>query len=106
VLNRLPVEELEAWFFGDAQALRAAYPRVPATLAKQRRYRNPDAIRGGTREALERILRRAGYYPGGMLHMEVARTIAEHMDPSRNASRSFQLFREALTEIARGDRGS
>ncbi|PKO20249.1 MAG: hypothetical protein CVU38_21140, partial [Chloroflexi bacterium HGW-Chloroflexi-1] len=27
VLNRLAVQELEAWFFGDAAALCAAYPR-------------------------------------------------------------------------------
>lgn len=48
VLNRLAVEELEAWFFGDVAALCSAYPRLPATLGS---YRDPDAIRGGTWEA-------------------------------------------------------
>ena len=28
VLNRLAIEELEAWFFGDVDALHAVYPRV------------------------------------------------------------------------------
>ena len=28
VVNRLAIEELEAWFFGDIAALRGAYPRV------------------------------------------------------------------------------
>ena len=28
VLNRIVVEELEAWFFGDVQAIRQAYPKV------------------------------------------------------------------------------
>ena len=28
VLNRLAVEEFEAWFFGDVDALRNAYPRL------------------------------------------------------------------------------
>ena len=27
VVNRLAIEELEAWFFGDIEALRAAYPK-------------------------------------------------------------------------------
>ena len=56
VVNRLAIEELEAWFFGDVKALRAAYPRVPESLQDQARYRDPDAIQGGTYEALERLL--------------------------------------------------
>ena len=60
VVNRLAVEELEAWFFGDVEAMHAAYPRLPSTLGHQSRYRRPDAIAGGTWEALERVLRRAG----------------------------------------------
>ena len=28
VLNRIVIEELEAWFFGDVQAIRQAYPKV------------------------------------------------------------------------------
>lgn len=48
VLNRLAIEELEAWFFGDVAALHSAYPRVPSTLGRRSRYRDPDAIRGGT----------------------------------------------------------
>ena len=56
VVNRLAIEELEAWFFGDVKALRAAYPRVPESLQDQARYRDPDAIQGGTYEVLERLL--------------------------------------------------
>ncbi len=65
VLNRIVVEELEAWFFGDVQAICQAYPKVSANLATQQPYRDPDAIKGGTWEALERVLRRAGYHQGG-----------------------------------------
>jgi integrase len=65
VLNRLVVEELEAWFLGDCDAIRAAYPRVPDSIEHRAAYRRPDEIRGGTWEALERILRAAGYYKGG-----------------------------------------
>jgi len=86
VVNRIAVEELEAWFFGDVPALRAAYPGVPASLEAQRPYRDPDAVPGGTWEALHRVLRRAGYYPGALNKIETARNIAEHMDPARNRS--------------------
>jgi hypothetical protein len=60
----LAIEELEAWFFGDMDAVRALYPRVPETLEQRAGFRDPDAIRGGTWEALERILQRAGYFAG------------------------------------------
>jgi hypothetical protein len=84
VLNRLAVEELEAWFFGDVAALNAAYPRVSVDLGARARYRDPDAIRGGTWEALERELQRGGYFGGGLPKIEVARAISAQMDPVRN----------------------
>jgi hypothetical protein len=95
-LCRIAIEELEAWFFGDIPALRSAYPRVPASLGSQAKFRDPDAITGGTWEALERVLRRAGYYPTGMPKVEVARSVAAYMEPSRNRSRSFQVLVEGL----------
>jgi hypothetical protein len=58
VLNRIVIEELEAWYFGDWQAVRKAYPRVPPRIASRA------------------------------------------MDPARNTSRSFQVFRDALLEVA------
>lgn len=99
VVNRILVEELEAWFFGDVQAIAAAYPGVPATLAEKRGFRDPDAISGGTWEALERVLKSAGYYSTGIPKIEVARKIAERMQPESNRSHSFQVFRAALLEI-------
>ena len=100
VLTRIAIEELEAWFFGDLAALRAAYPRVPATLDRNQRYRDPDAIAGGTWEALERVLQRARYFDGGMPKIEVAKEVSKHMDPAVNRSHSFQVFRQGLLELA------
>lgn len=102
VLNRIAVEELEAWFFGDVEAIVSAYPGVPSTLGRRANYRDPDRIRvhGGTWEALEDVLRRARYHPGGMPKTEAARLISSHMDPDRNRSRSFRVFRDALRELA------
>ncbi|MCA3006018.1 MAG: DUF4276 family protein [bacterium] len=96
VINRIAVEELEAWFFGDVGALVAAYPGVPETLDRRAKYRNPDAIAGGTWEALERVLQEAGHHGGGLAKVRAARDIAAHMDPGRNRSRSFQVFRDAI----------
>lgn len=100
VLNRIAVEELEAWFFGDPDALRAAYPKLSPTLERQRPFRQPDAIRGGTSEALERVLKRMGYHAEGLPKIEVSRRIAGHMDPQRNRSPSFGVFRDGLLEIS------
>ncbi len=98
VLNRVVVEELEAWFFGDVEALRAAYPRVPRTLARRAGFRDPDAVAGGTWEALDRVLRNAGYSEG-LVKTATARVVAQHMDPQRNISKSFQVFRDGLRRL-------
>jgi len=99
VVNRIVVEELEAWYFGDWKAVQAAYPTVPTAIPGKAHYRDPDAIQGGTWEALERILQRKGHFSGGLRKIEVARTVVPHMDPNRNRSRSFQVFHEALREM-------
>lgn len=96
VLNRLAVEELEAWFFGDIEALRAIYPRIPPTLGQKARYRDPDRIRGGTWEALERELKKAGYYSAGMPKIEVSRNISRYMNTTRNRSHSFKVFIDGI----------
>ncbi|MCY2952333.1 MAG: DUF4276 family protein [Planctomycetota bacterium] len=99
VLNRIVVEELEAWFFGDISALTTAYPRIPLTLASRRGFRNPDTIPGGTSEALERLLKKAGYYFTGMPKIEVARRVSAHMRPDQNQSHCFSVFRDALRQM-------
>ena len=101
VLFRIAIEELEAWYFGDWQAVRAAYPRVSTAVPRQAAYRRPDAISGGTWEAFERILTGAGYFEGGLRKIEAARAVAGHMVPSRNRSESFCALRDALAALAR-----
>ena len=98
VANRVVIEELEAWYFGDWDAVRAAYPRVMASVVQQARYRDPDAIPGGTWEAFERILQRHGYFKTGLRKIEVAQAVAAHLDPGRNKSRSFATFRDVIAE--------
>ena len=100
VVNRLAIEELEAWYFGDWMAVQAAYPRVSATIPSQAKYRDPDKITGGTWEAFERVLQKAGYYSGGLRKIEAARAVAASMQPLRNSSPSFCTLRDALIETA------
>ncbi len=98
LVNRVVIEELEAWYFGDWEAVRSAYPRVSPTVPNQSRYRNPDSVQGGTWEAFERILKGRGYFRTGLRKMEAARTVAAYIDPARNRSHSFTKFRDALVE--------
>jgi hypothetical protein len=100
VVNRIAVEELEAWYFGDWEAVRVAYPKVPQTIPNQAKYRASDAIAGGTWEAFERVLQAQGYMAGGLAKIAAARAVAEHMVPSRNQSPSFRSLRDALAEMA------
>jgi Domain of unknown function (DUF4276) len=98
ILNRIMIEELEAWFFGDAQAILKAYPGIP-NFSQKAKYREPDAIQGGTWEALERELQKAGHFRGGLDKVEAARKIAKFMDPKINRSASFQVFYQGLLNL-------
>jgi hypothetical protein len=99
VLNRIAIEELEAWYFGDVAAIHEAYPRFPLTISNKAAYRDPDAISGGTWEALERELQKVGYYSNGLAKIAVAKDISAHMQPERNRSKSFQVFRQGLLDM-------
>jgi hypothetical protein len=98
VVNRLAIEELEAWYFGEWTAVRNAYPRASANIPRQAAYRTPDAIAGGTWEAFERVLRNAGYFSGGLRKVEAATAIGKHFQSDRAQSPSFISFRNALLE--------
>lgn len=98
VVNRLAIEELEAWYFGDWEAVRNVYPRVSPNVPNQARYRDPDAIQGGTWEAFERIMKGSGYFKEGLRKVEAARAISEWIDPARNRSSSFKKFCDVIIE--------
>lgn len=103
VLFRLAIEELEAWYFGDQQAILAAYPR-----AKQQIFRGyaQDSI-CGTWEFLAEALypggmkavRKSGWPLPGQLKHEWARAIGPHMDIERNQSPSFGKLRDGLRRL-------
>lgn len=98
LVNRIAIEELEAWYFGDWPAVLQSYPRVSPTIPTKAAYRDPDAIAGGTWEAFERVLQKAGYFDTGLRKIEVARAVAAAMDPVRCMSPSFIAFRDAISD--------
>ncbi len=98
LINRIAVEELEAWYFGDWRAVCMAYPNVPAGIVRKQRFRNPDAIRGGTWEAFEDVLKRHGYFKTGLRKMEAARALGALVARERSTSRSFALFWDGILE--------
>ena len=99
IVTRIAIEELEAWYFGDWSAVHAAYPRVSANLPARLARHGSDAIRGGTWEAFERVLQRHGYFRQGLAKVQAAADIGQHVDPARNRSPSFAVFRDALGEV-------
>lgn len=102
VLNRIAIEEIEAWFFGDANAMRIAYPKLSGSFETKALYRNPDNIKD-TWEAMERLLQRGGYFKTGLRKSEAASEISQHMQPLHNRSRSFQVFWEGITSCLQNE---
>lgn len=94
------IEEGEAWFLGDSDAVRSAYPR--ANVAVLNKY-IPDSI-CGTWETLADavhtggsvILAAKGWQEVGRMKSVWADAITPFMDVSRNRSPSFKRFREQL----------
>lgn len=98
LVNRIAIEELEAWYFGDWPAVKAVFPRVSANVPNQQKYRDPDGIAGGTWEAFERVLQQHGYFKQGLRKIEAARVLGGLIDVQRSRSPSFFHFRQAILE--------
>ena len=93
VVNRIAIEELEAWFMGDTAALQRAFTSLRGARFPNS-FNNPD--NGGTWERLNRFLRKNGIYRNSFPKIDAARKIARQMDPARNRSRSFQVFQQGV----------
>ena len=79
LVNRIAIE-LEAWYFGDWDAVRSAFPRASANMPRRASFRNPEAIAGGTWEAFERVMQAHGYFKGGLAKIDAARAIGAHRE--------------------------
>ena len=103
-LFRIAIEEGEAWLLGDRAAVKAAYPDARDAVLDG--YAQ-DSICGTWEVLADDIhpggsahLKALGYPPAGMAKCEWARNIAPHMDVENNNSKSFQVFRDGVRNLA------
>lgn len=104
VLYRIAIEEIEAWLLGDIPAIKTAYPRVRNSVLES--YIQDSIC--GTWELLADAthstgsvgLSKAGYSEIGKTKCKWAEEITRHMDVDNNRSKSFQVFRDSLRQIA------
>ena len=92
-LVRIVCRELEAWYFGDCEALAEAYGDDQLrALGGRERYRDPDAIVRPSFELAKQVpefQKRSG-----------ARRMAATMHRNRNTSHSFRVFFEGVERLA------
>ncbi|MGE3916642.1 MAG: hypothetical protein AB7F78_13180 [Hyphomicrobiaceae bacterium] len=102
-LFRLAIEEMEAWYLGDRNALLVAYPRAKTAILDK--YKQDSVC--GTWELLadaivpggNATIAKAGWPMAGQVKHEWAEKITPHMDIANNISPSFAKFREGLLRI-------
>ncbi|MFC1508577.1 DUF4276 family protein [Candidatus Omnitrophota bacterium] len=103
-LFRIAIEEGEAWLLGDRNAVKAAYPRAKDQVLNA--Y-HQDSICGTWEKLADAVfpggsqkLKSLGYPPIGQTKCEWAKKIAPHLDVESNQSRSFQVFRNGIRNLA------
>lgn len=103
-LFRIAIEEGEAWLLGDRNAIKAAYPRAKVSVLNTYIQDSicgtweklADAVYPGGSQALKEL----GWPHTGQAKCEWAKNIAPHLDVDRNQSKSFQVFRDGIKNLA------
>jgi hypothetical protein len=101
---RLAIEEIEAWYLGDREALTSAYPRAKQQILDGYLQDSPcdtwellaDAVYPGGSAAVKK----AGWPLPGQIKHEWATKIGPLMAPERNLSPSFGKLRDGLRRLA------
>jgi hypothetical protein len=98
------IEEGEAWFLGDMDAIRSAYPDAKDSVLRS--YVN-DSICGTWEKLADAIypggsasLKKEGWIKTGKIKSEWAKKITPHFDINHNNSLSFCFFKNKLLDLA------
>lgn len=100
---RLAIEEMEAWYLGDRQAILSAYPKAKTAVLDGYEQdsicgtweRLADAVYPGGSAAI----RKAGWPLPGQVKHEWAEAIARYMNAEENQSPSFAKFRDGIRRL-------
>ena len=103
-LFRIAIEEGEAWLLGDRGAVKSAYPNAKDAILNN--YVQDSIC--GTWEVLadavhpsgSKELKKLGYQVAGKEKSDWAGSIAPKMDVDSNQSKSFQVFRDGVRNLA------
>jgi len=100
----IAIEEGEAWFLGELNAVKLAYPKAKDSILKA--YVN-DSICGTWEQLADAVYRGGasalsakGWHAVGSEKSKWAEAISPHMTVGQNQSPSFCYFREKLQELA------
>jgi len=100
---RLAIAEIEAWYFGDQDALLAAYPRakqdVMRTYVQDSVCDTWELLADAVYMGGSMAIKKAGWPLPGQVKHEWAIKIAPLMDLDRNVSPSFCKFRDGLRQL-------
>ena len=102
----IAIEEIEALLLGDRNAVMLAYPKAKVQVLNKYRQDSicetwellADAIYGGG----ARKLKAEGWPAPARAKCRWAEKIAPHVDIEANKSKSFQVFRNGVLELAEG----
>jgi hypothetical protein len=91
-LIRVACQELEAWYFGEPEAMAQAFGNARLRdIGTKHRYRNPDAIQQPSKEIVKLIPE--------FQKISGARRMASCLTRNGNRSRSFQVMMEGVERI-------
>jgi hypothetical protein len=100
---RLAIEEVEAWYLGDQQALHVAFPRAKAdvlvTYVQDSVCDTWELLADAVYPGGSAAIKKAGWPLPGQIKYEWAEKIGPLLEPDRNTSPSFGKLRDGLRRL-------
>lgn len=90
------IEELEAWYFGDWDAVKTCYGRVSSTISRKPRFKKPDRIEKPS-QRLEEIFKHSRI-KDKFRKTRIAENVGRAYNADRSTSPSFKHFRKVVDE--------